>query len=251
MAKSEMRMSASTALALAVVVGAAAFAAGRATVGPSSSASADRDPSVAAAPALHSAEGNRAPGPLPPGHAGDLPPGHPPADMPPGHPPVSGSAGAADPAAGGAVAELTWKAPPRWEKVPNTSSMRLATYRVPRAEGDGEDAELSVTQAGGSIDANVERWMGQFGEEGRRTAKRTTRKVGSLDVTVVEVEGTFSGGMGPKAGAEKGWALLGAIVATPGMPHFFKLTGPVKSVKAAKAEFDQLVGSVATSAPAH
>ena len=35
-----------------------------------------------------------------------------------------------------AATTITWKVPPRWKEMPNSSSMRLATYRVPRAEGD-------------------------------------------------------------------------------------------------------------------
>ena len=65
-------------------------------------------------------------------------------------------------------------------------------------------------------------------------------------VTIVEVEGTFGGGMGPGQGAKEGWALLGAIVATPGMPHFFKLTGPAKTVKDARPQLDELVASLTT-----
>jgi hypothetical protein len=117
--------------------------------------------------------------------------------------------------------------------------MRLATYKV------GSDAEMAVSQAGGAVDANVDRWIGQFGPDAKKNAKVTTKKVSGLDVTIVEVEGTFGGGMGPGQGAKEGWALLGAIVATPGMPHFFKLTGPAKTVKAARPELDELVASFA------
>jgi hypothetical protein len=122
--------------------------------------------------------------------------------------------------------------------------MRLATYRVPRAPGDGADAELSVTQAGGSAEANAQRWIGQFDDAGQKTAKRTTRKIGSLDVLVVEVQGSFSGGMSQETETQPGWALLGAIVSTPGMPHFFKLTGPVKTVALARREFDGMLATL-------
>ena len=132
---------------------------------------------------------------------------------------------------------LTWKVPKRWTKVPNPSSMRLATYRVP------PDAEMSVTQAGGSVDANAERWIDQFDEAARKGARRTTRKVHGLDVTIVEVSGQYTGGMTADAGGA-GFALVGVIVATPGMPHFFKLTGPAKTVAAARGEVDELVGSL-------
>jgi hypothetical protein len=142
---------------------------------------------------------------------------------------------------------LVWKAPARWASAPNTSSMRIATYRVPRAPGDTADAELTVTQAGGSIDANAERWINQFDAASQKNARRSTRKVHGLDVTIVEVQGTASGGgmgMGGPPSDAGATALLGAIVATPDMPHFFKLTGPVKTVTAAHAEFDELIASV-------
>jgi hypothetical protein len=139
---------------------------------------------------------------------------------------------------------LDWHAPPRWQLVPNASRFRLATYRIPHAAGDPDDAELSVTQAGGSVEANAERWIGQFDAAGQKTAKRTPRRVGSLDVTVIEAQGTYSGGMVKDAASGSGYALLGAIVSTPGMPHFFKLTGPAKTVQAARSEFDQMIGGL-------
>jgi hypothetical protein len=162
--------------------------------------------------------------------------------MPPGHPPTA--EGANDPSAAAPEASLTWKAPARWQSMPNTSSMRLATYRIPRAEGDTEDGDLSIMQAGGTVDANVERWIGQFDAASQKTAKRSTRKVGGFDVTIVEVQGSYSGGMGKAPAAGSSTALLGAIIATPGMPHFFKLTGPVKTITAARTEFDSMVSSL-------
>jgi hypothetical protein len=185
-----------------------------------------------------------------------LPPGHPPttgagaaAGMPAGHPQVDSMdlpgamMGAAESPATDS-SSLEWKAPARWQVAPNTSSMRLATYRVPRAPGDSEDAELTITQAGGSVEANALRWIGQFDAAGQKTAKRSTRKVGALEIAIVEAQGGTSEGMGMEPRAASGRALLGAIVATPGMPHFFKLTGPAKSVLAARAEFDAMIGSL-------
>lgn len=167
--------------------------------------------------------------------------------LPPGHPPMTGHGGSASGLPTGhpvpADTELSWKAPARWKPFPSTSTMRLATYRIPHAPGDAEDAEMSVMQAGGTVDANAKRWVDQFDAAGQKTAKRTTRKVSGLDVTIVEVEGTYSGGMGKDAREEPGWALVGVIVATPGMPHFFKLTGPSGTVKSARVELDELVGS--------
>ncbi len=222
----QQRFSASTVLVVAAVVGGAAFAAGRSMVSSTPGPAAVAEPHAATEPPIATTTSTA------------LPPGHPPVE-------ATGSAAAMPETA---ESSLAWKVPSRWQVVPNPSTMRLATYRIPHAPGDSEDPEMAVSQAGGAIDANVDRWIGQFGPEAKSTAKRTTKKVSGMDVTIVEIEGTYSGGMSMKAdrGSLDGWALLGAIVATPGMPHFFKMTGPAKSVRAARAELDELVASLST-----
>ncbi|HSO36576.1 MAG TPA: hypothetical protein VLT33_28820 [Labilithrix sp.] len=246
-----MRLSLPTVIGLVVIVGAGAFAAGQSTA-----------PRVVATPA---SPASPPPAAMPTAMAESdepLPPGHPPTggavgagsgatgDLPPGHPQVDPMAlTGAQMGAGTAPAaqsSLEWKVPPRWQSVPNASSMRLATFKVPRAPGDAEDADLSIMQAGGTVDANAERWIAQFDAASQKTAKRSTRKVGSLEVTIVEAKGNLAGGtgMGPDTHATSGRALIGAIVSTPGMPHFLKLTGPAASVLAARAEFDAMIASL-------
>ncbi len=148
--------------------------------------------------------------------------------------------------------DVGYDAPASWQKVESPSKMRKATFKIPRAAGDSEDAELSVMSAGGSVDMNIERWAGQFGKKGADVT-RTARKVGDLAVTLVEVKGVYAGsGMpGTDPGPPKeGWALLGAIVVGPGASPgpsgttFFKMTGPEKTVAAAKPDFDKFVGSM-------
>jgi hypothetical protein len=180
--------------------------------------------------------------------AGDeqLPPGHP--AIPAGHPAMGNAAGMGALSAETPTAGVTWTAPPRWEKVPHASSMRIATYRIPHVAGDAEDAELSVTRAGGDTDANIDRWLGQFDEAGRKTAKRTERMVDGLRVILVEIEGEYSGMGSPEPAP--GYAMKSAIVETAGTKHFFKLTGPAKTVEAARAELVSLVDSVRVVASA-
>ena len=206
-----------TALLIAAITGAAGFAIGTATSSTSTQA-----PPPQARPT---------PDPTAEATMGEA--------LPVGHPAVSGAATSDTPTEGA----LVWTPPPRWQAVPSTSSMRLATYKIPRAPGDTDDAELSVTHVGGSIDANIDRWVGQFDAVGQKTAKRTRRTVAGLSVTIVEIQGTYSGGMDP-SGPKAGWALLGAIVETPGMPYFFKMTGPAKTVAAARAELDTMLGTL-------
>jgi hypothetical protein len=245
-----IRLSLPTVLVLLAVVGAGAFAAGQSTSSGSSSPS-----------SLSNALPPGNPTPVPIAETEDptesqemLPPGHPPTtgaaaeQLPAGHPPLDSveRAGPKPATAGGPSdsAPFDWKAPARWQLVPNANAMRIATYRIPRAPGDGEDAELSVVQAGGSVDANAERWIGQFDSASQKTAKRSTRKIGALEVAIVEAQGNYSGGMGKEAAARSGWALLGAIAPTSSLPCFFKLTGPVKTVAAARSEFNALVASL-------
>lgn len=148
------------------------------------------------------------------------------------------------PAAPARPTEVVYEAPTGWQKVDNPSPMRKATYKIPRAEGDPEDAEMTVSQAGGTVDQNVQRWAGQFERGKDDTIGRKQMKVGDLDVTVVELHGTFSGMAmpgAPAASAKPNWAMLGAIVETQGSLTFFKLTGPKKTVESAKPAFDKFV----------
>ena len=56
-----------------------------------------------------------------------------------------------------APAAIDRKVPARWKLVPNASPMRIGTCSVPRAAGDSKDAEITVTQAGGSMKDNAKR----------------------------------------------------------------------------------------------
>ncbi len=162
---------------------------------------------------------------------------------------ASSPVGPATAASDGAVKEtsITWRKPDAWTVVAHPSPMRLATYKIPKADGDADDGELTVSRAGGDVQSNIGRWVSQF--DGASAPKTSERTAGDLKVTVVEVEGTFKGmampGAGPAAPKE-GYALLAAIVEGGGSEaHFFKLTGPKKTVDAARQSFDELVGSLA------
>lgn len=160
--------------------------------------------------------------------------------VPPSHPPIP--SGNRLPSASDAPA-VAWKVPGEWTTVPNTSSMRLATYHVPAAKGDPDETDVTVVRAGGTTDANIDRWVRQFDEAGKD--ERTVKTVGAFKITIVEVSGTYLGMMASAdAPARKGWSLLGAVVETSTSPYFFKLTGPTASVKAARGAFMALLDSV-------
>ena len=139
--------------------------------------------------------------------------------------------------------DIAWDAPKAWQTVPNANTMRKATYKIPKAAGDPEDAELTVSAAGGGVDANIKRWAGQFGTA---EAKTEPRSPNGLKVTVVEIKGTYASGGGMMGGAsapKTQYMLLGAVVDGGDRQHFFKMTGPEKTVTAAKKDFDAFVAS--------
>jgi hypothetical protein len=129
------------------------------------------------------------------------------------------------------------------------------TYRIPAAKGDREDADCGVIffgpGQGGGVEANLQRWLGQFIQpDGRPTtqaARRSEKAIHSLKVTTVDVAGTYLFSPTPMS-AEKtpkpGFRMLGAIVEAPAGSGFFKLTGPAATVAAASGDFDALLASL-------
>lgn len=152
--------------------------------------------------------------------------------------------------------KITWEDPPSFKRVPPSNAMRKASYVVPRAAGDAEDGELTVFYfgpgQGGSIDANVDRWVSQFGTVKPGDVKRADREANGLRQHTVELEsGTFSAGagmgMGSAGKAKENYGLVGGIVESPSGAYFFKMTGPSKTVKQAKPDFYKLLDSVKAS----
>ena len=117
-----------------------------------------------------------------------------------------------------------------------------------------EDAELIVFHfpgQGGSVEANVSRWIGQFtqadGSSAAASAETRTKEVDGQTVTVVEVAGNYTASMGPMAppGPPKpNFRLLAAILETTAGPWFFKLTGPDQTVLKWKQSFDEFTDTL-------
>jgi hypothetical protein len=150
-------------------------------------------------------------------------------------------------------AEVSWKAPERWTSVPPTSSMRKATFKVPAAKGDSEGGEVAVfyfgAGQGGSVEANVQRWIGQFSGVEASSIQRSDQTAGAFKAHLVEIpSGTYTDSMAAMHGGavspKEKYALLGAIVETPVGPYFFKFTGPKATVAAAKSDFASLLSSI-------
>jgi len=142
---------------------------------------------------------------------------------------------------------VAWNVPKRWT-IDLAQGMRVATYVVPGAAG-GAGAECAVYYfgpgQGGGLDANLQRWMGEF----QPLEKHDIRKLkpGGMEATRIEAHGTYVAHSmrGSETPGEKpSWALLGAIVSGPSGDVFFKLTGPATTVDAAARDFDGMLGSM-------
>ncbi len=150
--------------------------------------------------------------------------------------------------------ELAFDPPPEWIALPVSSPMRVAQFTLPKAAGDAEDADLTIFYfggAGGSVEANLERWTGQMLQpDGRRSADVATTTaftVGDLAVTLLDVPGIYAAEVRPGSGMryhKPDFRLKAAVVETAAGPYFFKLTGPARTVEAWDEPFVALLESV-------
>lgn len=187
---------------------------------------------------------------MPAGHAA-VPP-----QLPPGHPPIEGSAG---PAAGGTAdgpsGTLKWTVPDAWVETPPSGQMRMAQYKLPKADGDAEDGELAVfflSGPAGGIDGNIARWEKQFSKDGQpvptEAITRGDVEVGPLKVATVSVVGQYNAiamNFGGDAPAPKdNYRMLGALCMTSDGLWAFKAVGPKATMDAQEEAFNAMVKSM-------
>ena len=136
---------------------------------------------------------------------------------------------------------LKFRVPAGWVEEERTSSMRVAQYRLPKVEGDTEDASLVLYYfgqgQGGSTTANIERWVSQIKQEdgsaSKDKAKEEQLEANGLKVATVDISGTYVAETAPGSGTlhnKPGYRLRAAVVETPKGSYFVKLVGPEKTV---------------------
>ena len=140
----------------------------------------------------------------------------------------------------GQKSELKFRVPAGWVEEQRTSSMRVAQYKLPKAEGDTEDASVVLYYfgpgQGGSTAANIDRWIGQMKQDDGSAAKGAKDEqlvANGLKVTTVDVSGTYVAETAPGSGTfnnKPAYRLRAAVVETPNGSYFVKLVGPEKTV---------------------
>ena len=142
------------------------------------------------------------------------------------------------------VGGFQFMVPAGWQQQPPKSEFVLGEFTLP---GVGGSARLTLSSAGGGIEANIERWRGQF-RRGPNDAesRESTITFDGRRSSLVEISGTYSDMFNGRQPSPQ-WRMLG-LAAPLGPTNFFiKLTGPLATVIDQKDAFLQFAES-ATSA---
>jgi hypothetical protein len=148
--------------------------------------------------------------------------------------------------------KLALTAPANWTKKEPASRIVEAEFAVPPAKGDEAPGRLTAMGAGGSVEDNINRWVGQFVGPGGSTPKpqRDKTTVDGAQVEIVDLAGTYKDSPGgPFAGGKTvmrdNYRMLGAIIQTKDRGNYFlKLYGPKATIDENAKGFQEMVKSL-------
>ena len=145
--------------------------------------------------------------------------------------------------------KLALTAPAGWKKVQPKSRIIEAEFEIPAAKDDEIAGRLTAMGAGGTVEANIDRWAAQFTGEGVKP-KVEKKTIGGSEVHVVDLAGTYKdtpGGpfAGGKTTLREDWRMLGAIIVTKDAGNYFlKLYGPKAAIGEAEKGFQEMLKSL-------
>ncbi|MCU0961458.1 MAG: hypothetical protein MUF48_15285 [Pirellulaceae bacterium] len=111
------------------------------------------------------------------------------------------------------IGSMLLVAPDDWIRREPSSQFLITEFSLAKAEGDADDGRLTVSTAGGTVEDNVARWKGQFGDQ-------------------------------PETEAQETYRMLGAVIPLDGQLFFIKAYGPAKTVAAHEDRIRQFIRSV-------
>jgi len=139
--------------------------------------------------------------------------------------------------------------PANWKEEAPSNKLRFAQFKLPPQEGDKEPTEVAIFKGlGGSPKQNVERWKSQFippkGKTIDDVAKVQEIKVGGNDGVYLDVQGTYKFKAAPfdpnsKEMLKPNFRMLAIQFEGPKDIIQIRMTGPAKTVEAAKKGFDE------------
>jgi hypothetical protein len=141
--------------------------------------------------------------------------------------------------------------PADWKEEQPTSTMRAYQFKLPRAEGDPEDAELALfffRNFSGSVDDNLKRQTAKFepsaGKDKVEEKVDKQFKVGPLDAIYQDVRGVYLSKFPPfapnaKITRKENYRQLYVVFENKDGQYYMTLLGPEKTVEKHKKGFDE------------
>jgi hypothetical protein len=150
------------------------------------------------------------------------------------------------------IAGMKSKTPDSWKEERTTSEMRLAQFKVPKADGDSEDAELIIFYfkgGSGSAEQNMARQLAKFKPaEGKEKveAKVDKIKVGKIEAPIQDITGTYLKKDRPfdpaaKAVEKTNFRQLYVPLVTDNGDYYPTLVGPAKTIEKHKKDFEEFL----------
>ena len=159
----------------------------------------------------------------------------------------AGSAYADDKGKSVELAGMKSTTPADWKEEAPSNNMRMAQFKLPKAEGDKDDAELAVfvfPGGSGTAKANLDRQLAKFVEQGRKD-KTEKVMVGGIEATYQDVSGTYKKKAFPMATdftAVPDYRQLYVLFeAKDGKQYYMTLLGPAKTVEKHEKGFKEFL----------
>ncbi len=151
---------------------------------------------------------------------------------------------------------LEFVVPSTWIVEQPTSSMRKAQLRLPGGPAGG-DAELVIynfgttPEAGGSVEANFDRWCSQFvqadGRDSMDVAARRESQLSGMAVHTIGISGRYVAAVrpgNPEKHDKPDHRMLGSVIISPEGKYFLKLLGPSSTVEKHAARYEEFLRSL-------
>jgi hypothetical protein len=150
--------------------------------------------------------------------------------------------------------KLAFTAPKGWTKKQPRTRIIEVEFEISAAKGDENPGRFTMMGAGGDVQANIDRWFGQFeqpgGADSKEKAKVEKLTVAGKTVHYVDLAGTYKDSpSGPFAGGKtikrENYRMLAAIVETKEAGNYFlKFYGPKATVAENEMAFKGMLESL-------
>jgi hypothetical protein len=159
--------------------------------------------------------------------------------------PLAVSAAEQSPVVSLAEGHIVLTAPAGWVRQEPRVRIIDAEFSVPAAEGDPSDGRITIMAAGGSVQQNLNRWVGQFAQTQRNQVDKL--QIAGRELQRVDLVGTYKDQKTPFTPAvmRENYRMLGAIIPTDEHGNYFiKFYGPQATVTKHEEAFQKFLGSL-------